>query len=198
MAEIKNYTLNFGPQHPAAHGVLRLVLELDGEVVKRVDPHIGLLHRGTEKLIEHKTYIQAMPYLSQQNQVLGGEVTTTDINAAGKTVAVIGGGDTGSDCIATALRQGAKQVYEFSLIEQPKATRGESNSWPQWPLVFKKSYAHEEGCERVWGVAATHLEGTSGWVKRIHTASSRATASSTDRPRWQTRCTASVSGISTS
>jgi hypothetical protein len=62
MAEIKNYTLNFGPQHPAAHGVLRLVLELDGEVVQRVDPHIGLLHRGTEKLIEHKTYLQAIPY----------------------------------------------------------------------------------------------------------------------------------------
>ncbi|MCX6108387.1 MAG: glutamate synthase subunit beta [Proteobacteria bacterium] len=118
--------------------------------------------------------IQAMPYLSQQNQVLGGEIASTKINAAGKTVAVIGGGDTGSDCIATALRQGAKQVYEFSLIEQPKATRGDSNPWPQWPLVYKKSYAHEEGCERVWGVAATHLEGASGWVKRIHTTSSTA------------------------
>ena len=54
-AALRNFTLNFGPQHPAAHGVLRLVLELDGEVVERVDPHIGLLHRGTEKLIEHKT-----------------------------------------------------------------------------------------------------------------------------------------------
>jgi NADH-quinone oxidoreductase subunit D len=59
MAEIKNYTLNFGPQHPAAHGVLRLVLELDGEVVQRADPHIGLLHRATEKLAETKTYIQS-------------------------------------------------------------------------------------------------------------------------------------------
>jgi NADH-quinone oxidoreductase subunit D len=58
-APLRNFTLNFGPQHPAAHGVLRLVLELDGEVVERVDPHIGLLHRGTEKLIEHKTYLQA-------------------------------------------------------------------------------------------------------------------------------------------
>ena len=57
MAEIKNYTLNFGPQHPSAHGVLRLVLELDGEVIQRADPHIGLLHRGTEKLAEHKTYL---------------------------------------------------------------------------------------------------------------------------------------------
>ncbi|WP_169569214.1 NADH-quinone oxidoreductase subunit D [Sneathiella limimaris] len=63
--EIKNYTLNFGPQHPAAHGVLRMVLELDGELVERVDPHIGLLHRGTEKLIENKTYMQAMPYFDR-------------------------------------------------------------------------------------------------------------------------------------
>ena len=65
MAEIKNYTLNFGPQHPAAHGVLRLVLELDGEVIERIDPHVGLLHRGTEKLIEHKTYLQALPYFDR-------------------------------------------------------------------------------------------------------------------------------------
>ena len=60
MAEIKNYTLNFGPQHPSAHGVLRLVLELDGEVVQRADPHIGLLHRGTEKLAETRTFLQTL------------------------------------------------------------------------------------------------------------------------------------------
>ena len=65
MAEIRNYTMNFGPQHPAAHGVLRLVLELDGEVIMRADPHIGLLHRATEKLAEHKTYIQALPYMDR-------------------------------------------------------------------------------------------------------------------------------------
>ncbi|WP_034640382.1 NADH-quinone oxidoreductase subunit D [Chitinilyticum aquatile] len=64
-AEIRNYTLNFGPQHPAAHGVLRLVLELDGEVVERADPHIGLLHRGTEKLAESKTFIQNLPYMDR-------------------------------------------------------------------------------------------------------------------------------------
>ena len=67
--EDRNFSINFGPQHPAAHGVLRLVLELDGEVVKRVDPHIGLLHRGTEKLIEHKTYMQAMPYFDRLDYV---------------------------------------------------------------------------------------------------------------------------------
>jgi NADH-quinone oxidoreductase subunit D len=71
MAEtsLRNFTINFGPQHPAAHGVLRLVLELDGEVVERVDPHIGLLHRGTEKLIEHKTYLQAVPYFDRLDYV---------------------------------------------------------------------------------------------------------------------------------
>lgn len=66
---VRNFNINFGPQHPAAHGVLRLVLELDGEVVERVDPHIGLLHRGTEKLIEHKTYLQAVPYFDRLDYV---------------------------------------------------------------------------------------------------------------------------------
>jgi NADH-quinone oxidoreductase subunit D len=69
MAEIKNYTLNFGPQHPAAHGVLRLVLELDGEVIQRADPHIGLLHRATEKLVESKTYIQSLPYVDRLDYI---------------------------------------------------------------------------------------------------------------------------------
>src|SRR5260221_11633424 len=68
-ARIKSFTMNFGPQHPAAHGVLRLVLELDGEVVERADPHIGLLHRGTEKLIEYKTYLQAVPYFDRLDYV---------------------------------------------------------------------------------------------------------------------------------
>jgi NADH-quinone oxidoreductase subunit D len=67
--ETRNFTINFGPQHPAAHGVLRLVLELDGEIVTRVDPHIGLLHRGTEKLIEYKTYLQAVPYFDRLDYV---------------------------------------------------------------------------------------------------------------------------------
>jgi len=66
---IRNCTLNFGPQHPAAHGVLRLVLEMKGEVIERADPHIGLLHRGTEKLIEYKTYIQALPYFDRLDYV---------------------------------------------------------------------------------------------------------------------------------
>jgi NADH-quinone oxidoreductase subunit D len=68
-AQIQNYSLNFGPQHPAAHGVLRLVLEMDGEIVERADPHIGLLHRGTEKLIEYKSYLQAVPYFDRLDYV---------------------------------------------------------------------------------------------------------------------------------
>ena len=71
MPEIKQqtYTINFGPQHPAAHGVLRLILEMDGEVVERTDPHIGLLHRGTEKLIEYRPYLQSIPYFDRLDYV---------------------------------------------------------------------------------------------------------------------------------
>lgn len=69
LTSVKNFTMNFGPQHPAAHGVLRLVLELNGEVIERADPHIGLLHRGTEKLIEYKNYIQALPYFDRLDYV---------------------------------------------------------------------------------------------------------------------------------
>src|SRR5665811_1450032 len=67
--EIDSHALNFGPQHPAAHGVLRLILEMDGEVIDRADPHIGLLHRGTEKLIEYKSYLQAIPYFDRLDYV---------------------------------------------------------------------------------------------------------------------------------
>jgi NADH dehydrogenase (ubiquinone) Fe-S protein 2 len=67
--KIQNFNLNFGPQHPSAHGVLRLILELDGEFIKKADPHIGLLHRGTEKLIEYKNYLQALPYFDRLDYV---------------------------------------------------------------------------------------------------------------------------------
>ena len=69
LKKIKNFSINFGPQHPAAHGVLRLILELNGEVIKKSDPHIGLLHRGTEKLIEYKNYLQALPYFDRLDYV---------------------------------------------------------------------------------------------------------------------------------
>ena len=69
MTERQAYSINFGPQHPAAHGVLRLVLDMDGEIVERSDPHVGFLHRGTEKLIEYKTYLQALPYFDRLDYV---------------------------------------------------------------------------------------------------------------------------------
>jgi NADH:ubiquinone oxidoreductase subunit D len=69
LTELKNFNINFGPQHPSAHGVLRLVLELNGEIVKKATPHIGLLHRGTEKLIEYRTYNQALPYMDRLDYV---------------------------------------------------------------------------------------------------------------------------------
>jgi len=69
MSLLKQFSMNFGPQHPAAHGVLRLILTLEGEVIKKADPHIGLLHRGTEKLMEYKTYMQALPYLDRLDYV---------------------------------------------------------------------------------------------------------------------------------
>ncbi|KES12155.1 NADH:ubiquinone oxidoreductase 49 kD subunit 7, partial [Snodgrassella alvi SCGC AB-598-O11] len=69
MSKLRNYTINFGPQHPAAHGVLRLILEMDGENIVRADPHIGLLHRGTEKLAESRTYLQALPYMDRLDYV---------------------------------------------------------------------------------------------------------------------------------
>ena len=85
--EIDSHSINFGPQHPAAHGVLRLILEMDGEVVERADPHIGLLHRGTEKLIEHKTYMQAVPYFDRSGlrlpHVHGARLRAGDGEAAG-------------------------------------------------------------------------------------------------------------------
>ncbi len=67
--ELRNIAVNFGPQHPAAHGVLRLIVELNGEIIKKIDPHIGLLHRGTEKLLEYKTYIQGLPYFDRLDYV---------------------------------------------------------------------------------------------------------------------------------
>jgi len=69
LTKIKNFTVNFGPQHPAAHGVLRLILELNGEIIIKADPHIGLLHRGTEKLIEYKNFLQALPYFDRLDYV---------------------------------------------------------------------------------------------------------------------------------
>ena len=87
-ATIQSYNLNFGPQHPSAHGVLRLVLELSGEIVDRADPHVGLLHRGTEKLIEYKTYLQAMPYFDRLDYVAPMSMEHTYVLAVEKLLGI--------------------------------------------------------------------------------------------------------------
>jgi len=95
----------------------------------------------------------AIDYLVQQNKRNAGEpLTEGDINAAGKTVAVIGGGDTGSDCIGTAVRQGARKVYQLEILPKPPPARPANNPWPAWPNILRTSSSHQEGCERIWGV----------------------------------------------
>ncbi|MBM4250528.1 MAG: glutamate synthase subunit beta [Deltaproteobacteria bacterium] len=110
----------------------------------------------------------AMDYLTVQNRVLSGEITSAAINAAGKRVAVIGGGDTASDCIGTARRQGAAAIYEFSLLPKPGDERGRETPWPLVPLTLKVSHAHEEGCERLFGVMTTGFSGQDGKVSQLH------------------------------
>jgi glutamate synthase (NADPH/NADH) small chain len=109
----------------------------------------------------------AMDYLTEQNQVLAGEVASTTINAKGKRVAVIGGGDTASDCIGTARRQGAASIYEFSLMPKPGLERGAETPWPLVASTLKVSHAHEEGCERVFSVMTTGFRGVGGQVSQL-------------------------------
>ena len=110
----RNFTINFGPQHPAAHGVLRLVLELDGEVVERVDPHIGLLHRGTEKLIEHKTYLQAIPYFDRLDYVAPINQEHAFCLAAEKLLDLTVPGAGRSSACSTARSAGCCRIFSMS------------------------------------------------------------------------------------
>jgi len=109
----------------------------------------------------------AMDYLTQQNRHCeGGEAPS--ITAAGKHVIIIGGGDTGADCLGTAHRQGAASVTQLEVMPMPPATRSADNPWPQWPLVFRTSSAHEEGGERLYAVATTEFRGEGGRVQSLH------------------------------
>jgi glutamate synthase (NADPH/NADH) small chain len=109
----------------------------------------------------------AMDYLTQQNRHCeGGDLPWID--AAGKQVVIIGGGDTGADCLGTAHRQGAAAVTQLELMPMPPAARAEGNPWPQWPQIFRVSSAHEEGGERVYAVATTELRGAGGRVRSLH------------------------------
>lgn len=112
----------------------------------------------------------AMEYLTQQNQRVSGELAATvePITAAGKNVVVIGGGDTGADCIGTAFRQGARQVVQLEILPEPPPSRAPSTPWPLWPYMRRDSSSHEEGAIRRWNVNTTAFSGENGQVRRVH------------------------------
>lgn len=113
---------------------------------------------------------QAMEFLAQQNRRVAGDSVPADtaITAEGKHVVVIGGGDTGSDCVGTAHRQGARSVLQLELLPVPPASRDASTPWPRWPLQLRTSHAHEEGGERRWSISTTRLAGEGGRVRALH------------------------------
>jgi glutamate synthase (NADPH/NADH) small chain len=113
----------------------------------------------------------AMDYLTQQNRLNAGDSLRPGerrITAEGKRVIIIGGGDTGSDCLGTAHRQGAREVHQFEILPQPPEHRDKSTPWPYWPMQLRSSHAHEEGCDRQWSVSTTHFSGSDGTVERLH------------------------------
>lgn len=109
----------------------------------------------------------AMDYLCKQNRVNHGTDSSLEISAKGLDVIIIGGGDTGSDCVGTALRQGAKSVTQLDVIPQPPQTRNEKNHWPHYPMIFKVSHAHEEGGSRNWGLSTKKFNGTNNRVSSL-------------------------------
>ena len=111
----------------------------------------------------------AMNFLAQQNRRDEGDVVDAGaIDARDKHVVIIGGGDTGSDCAGTCLRQGARSVRQFELLPQPPADRSEATPWPMWPMQLRTSHAHDEGCEREWSVSTTAFSGIGGRVRHLH------------------------------
>jgi glutamate synthase (NADPH/NADH) small chain len=108
-----------------------------------------------------------MDYLTWQNEVVSGKRSANPVNAKGKRVVVIGGGDTGSDCIGTAIRQGALSVHQLELLGKPPMTRGPENPWPEWPLQLRTSHAHGEGAERHWQVQTQRFVGEDGNVAAL-------------------------------
>ena len=113
----------------------------------------------------------AMDFLTSQNRRLFGDPLRGAVSdARDKRVVIIGGGDTGSDCAGTCVRQGARSVRQFELLPQPPASRAGTTPWPLWPMQLRTSYAHEEGCDRKWSVATTAFSGENGSVQRLHAA----------------------------
>jgi glutamate synthase (NADPH) small chain len=109
----------------------------------------------------------AMEFLPQQNKVVAGDALASQIRATGKHVVVIGGGDTGSDCVGTSNRHGAKSVTQFELLPQPPETENRPMVWPNWPVKLRTSSSHEEGCARDWAVATKRFEGRDGKVEKL-------------------------------
>ncbi|MBU6483861.1 MAG: glutamate synthase subunit beta [Betaproteobacteria bacterium] len=109
----------------------------------------------------------AMDFLPQQNRVVAGDAVDGQITATGKHVIVIGGGDTGSDCVGTSNRQGAASVTQFELLQQPPAAENKPLVWPYWPIRLRTSSSHEEGCDRDWSVSTRRFEGSNGRVERL-------------------------------
>ncbi len=110
----------------------------------------------------------AMDYLTAQNKINAGELSeTSPVNARGKNVVVIGGGDTGSDCVGTARRQGAKSIVQLEILPDPPDQRPPDTPWPNWPRIMRTSTSHEEGCERMWGVMTRRLTGTETRIRQI-------------------------------
>jgi NAD(P)H-dependent glutamate synthase small subunit len=117
----------------------------------------------------YENVIFALDYLSRQNKICSGEkFSGKTITAQDKTVIVIGGGDTGSDCVGTARRQGAKKIYQLEILPKPPDTRPDDTPWPSWPRTMRTSSSHEEGCERTWAVKTTKLSGTETNVSELH------------------------------
>ena len=111
----------------------------------------------------------AMDYLTQQNKRNAGiAVTDEPITAKGKRVVIIGGGDTGSDCLGTAHRQGCTEVHQFEVLPEPPPQRASSTPWPLWPIQLRTSHAHEEGCDRQWSISTTKFTGHNGHVTKLH------------------------------
>ena len=111
----------------------------------------------------------AMEYLTQQNKHNAGDSLSGHvISAKDKRVVVIGGGDTGSDCLGTAHRQGCREAHQFELLPEPPPSRAESTPWPYWPMKLRTSHAHEEGCDRKWSISTTEFSGRDGKVQALH------------------------------
>jgi glutamate synthase (NADPH/NADH) small chain len=110
-----------------------------------------------------------MEYLTQQNKINAGDWIDPSkrISAQGKRVVIIGGGDTGSDCLGTVHRQGAVEVSQFELLPQPPPNRADSTPWPLWPMQLRSSHAHEEGCKREWSVSTKRFSGKNGQVTKL-------------------------------